>query len=95
MHEMADIGKTKIPKYVVAKGFNACMFEVVKVYCYYPVKILPGDSVRVFKGNAFCDFIVELPFSSPSKFKRERIEEKDWWLFDITLQRTEPNRTER
>lgn len=87
MHEVAD----KNPWRVVASSFNAFMFEVVKVYCHYPIKVLPGDKVKVLNGNSFCDFIIELPFSQAAQFKRDRIPEKDWWLFDLTLQREQPN----
>lgn len=90
MHVMDDIGKKHIPKYVVGSAFNAFMFEVVKVECHYPIRVLPGDSVRVLEGNAFCDFIIELLFRNADSFKRERIAERDWWLFDLTLQRSRP-----
>lgn len=46
MDGMAGIDKKRIPRYVVASGFNAFMFEVVKVYCHYPIKGLPDAAVN-------------------------------------------------
>ncbi len=52
---------------------------------YYPIKIIPGDKVRILEGDAHSDFIVEIPVGRPGKFKRDRVQEKDWELFDISM----------
>lgn len=69
----------------VIRDFTAYGFEVVKVYCSYPIQIKVGDLVEVTGRTRIWGMGFRVLVSDQRAFACARIAEKDRWLADLTM----------
>ena len=69
----------------VTRDFVAYGFEVVKVYCIYPIQMRTGDVVEAGFFQKAWGFSFRVMADDPEAFVRERVPEKDQWVAHLTL----------
>lgn len=70
----------------VKRDFVAYGFEVVKVYCIYPIQMHVGDMVQITGHQDVWGWGFKILTGDVKDFARDRITSKDQWLAELIIQ---------